>query len=125
MIASERRRIGLPVRVETDLPLRSAASPFLWLRALRVHQWAKNALLVLPALAAHLAPTFALLGSLVVGFISFSFLASAVYLVNDIEDLEHDRVHPTKKDRPLAAGQMTVAGAAGTAAVLAMVAFAL
>jgi 4-hydroxybenzoate polyprenyltransferase len=97
----------------------------MWVRALRVHQWAKNLLLVLPALAAHRLPGPELVGGLLVAFVSFSLLASAVYLVNDIEDLEHDRLHPTKRDRPLAAGQMTVAAAAGAAAGLAAVAFAL
>jgi 4-hydroxybenzoate polyprenyltransferase len=111
------------VRLESDLPLRSANGPYVWARALRVHQWAKNLLLVLPALAAHRAPTPLLVGSLVVAFVSFSLLASAVYLVNDIEDVEHDRVHPTKRERPLASGQMSVTAAAGAAAMLAAVAF--
>jgi 4-hydroxybenzoate polyprenyltransferase len=111
------------VRVESDLPLRSATWPYLWARALRVHQWAKNFLLVLPALAAHREPTPGLVGSLVIAFASFSLLASAVYLVNDIEDLEHDRLHPTKRERPLAAGHLSVAGAAGVAAGLAAAAF--
>ena len=66
--------------VETDLPLRSASGPYVWVRALRVHQWAKNLLLLLPALAAHRAPTPLLVGSLVVALLSFSLLASAVYL---------------------------------------------
>jgi 4-hydroxybenzoate polyprenyltransferase len=97
----------------------------LWVRALRVHQWAKNLLLVLPALAAHRAPTPALVGPLLLAFLSYSLLASAVYLVNDIEDVEHDRLHPSKRDRPIASGQMSVATAAAAAAGLAGVAFAL
>jgi 4-hydroxybenzoate polyprenyltransferase len=113
------------VRVESELPLRSASWPFVWVRALRVHQWAKNLLLVLPALAAHRAPTPALVGPLLLAFLSYSLLASAVYLLNDITDVEHDRVHPTKRDRPLASGRMSVNAAAGAFAGLAALAFAL
>ena len=113
------------MRVESELPLRSASWPSLWVRALRVHQWAKNLLLVLPALAAHRAPTPALVGPLLLAFLSYSLLASSVYLVNDIEDVEHDRLHPTKRDRPLASGQISVAAAAAAAAGLAAFALAL
>jgi 4-hydroxybenzoate polyprenyltransferase len=113
------------VRVESDLPLRSASGPFVWVRALRVHQWAKNLLLVLPALAAHRAPTPALVVPLLLAFLSYSLLASAVYLFNDIQDVEHDRLHPTKRDRPIASGQMGVSTAVAAFIVLAMFAFAL
>jgi 4-hydroxybenzoate polyprenyltransferase len=113
------------VRVESELPLRSASWPSMWVRALRVHQWAKNLLLVLPALAAHRTPTPALVGPLLLAFLSYSLLASAVYLVNDIEDIENDRLHPTKRDRPLASGQMSEKAAAAVAAGLAAVALAL
>ena len=113
------------MRIESDLPLRSAAWPYPLVRAMRVHQWAKNLLLVLPALAAHRLPTPALVGSLLVAILSFSLLASAVYLVNDIEDVEHDRQNPTKRLRPVASGQLTVRAAAGGAAVLAAVALVL
>jgi len=113
------------VRIESDLPLRSATWPYPLVRAMRVHQWAKNLLLVLPALAAHRLPTPALVGSLLVAILSFSLLASAVYLVNDIEDVEHDRQNPTKRLRPVASGQLTVRAAAGGAAVLAAVALVL
>jgi len=88
------------------------------LRALRPHQWAKNTLLVLPALAAHVAWAPSLGLDLLAGFASFSLLASASYLLNDIIDLPHDRLHPSKCRRPLASGQIPVRLAAGMAAVL-------
>ena len=91
-----------------------------WLRAVRVHQWAKNLLLALPALAAHLGPTPAVIAPLAVAFFSFSLLASAVYLVNDVADLEHDRAHPTKRARPLAAGEIGTGAAMAVAALLAV-----
>src|SRR6478609_8094921 len=93
-----------------------------WLRQLRVHQWAKNLLVVLPALAAHQAPVGSVAAQLLLAFASFSLLASAVYLVNDIEDVEHDRQHPTKRNRPLASGRVSVGQAAAVAALLAAVA---
>jgi len=94
-------------------------------RALRLHQWAKNALLLLPALAAHLPWTPALGLRLVHGLAAFSLLASALYLVNDLADLRHDRLHPTKSRRPLASGQLTVPVAIGAAAGLFVAAAAL
>ena len=94
-------------------------------RALRLHQWAKNSLLLLPALAAHLPWTPALGLRLVHGLAAFSLLASALYLVNDLADLRHDRLHPTKSRRPLASGQLTVPVAIGAAAGLFVAAAAL
>lgn len=110
---------------ETDLPRPAPSWPSTWVRAVRVHQWAKNLLLLLPALAAHLAPTPDKVGRLIAGFFSFSLLASGVYLVNDIADLEHDRAHPTKRRRPIAAGELSVGAAATAAVVLAVAAFGL
>jgi 4-hydroxybenzoate polyprenyltransferase len=77
------------------------------LRQLRPHQWVKNGLLVLPALAGHLPWTLQLGLRLLLGFTAFSALASAVYVINDLLDLESDRAHPTKRLRPLAAGELS------------------
>ena len=73
-------------------------------RALRPHQWVKN-LFVFAALvfARKLTVTGAVLDSLQV-FAAFCALASAIYLVNDVADLERDRVHPKKRTRPIASG---------------------
>lgn len=80
----------------------------IWLDALRVHQWAKNALLVLPLMAAHLTWTPELALSVAGGFGAFSLLASSIYLLNDLSDLPADRAHPTKRRRPLARGQISI-----------------
>jgi len=80
-------------------------------RALRPHQWAKNTLMFLPAVAAHLQPTLPLGLRLVAGFAAFSALASAGYLLNDIADLRGDRAHPVKRNRPLAAGDLSIPSA--------------
>ncbi len=113
------------MRVATELPSKNTLLPLTWARAVRVHQWAKNLLLALPALAAHLAPTQEVLAPLLLGFLSFSLLASAVYLINDLADLEHDRAHPVKRLRPLAAGQVGTGAAAAVATLLAAVALAI
>ncbi|WP_375768165.1 UbiA family prenyltransferase [Archangium gephyra] len=78
------------------------------LKALRVHQWAKNILLFVPLLAAHKALDVPLLLRAVLGFISFSLCASSVYVLNDLLDLDSDRKHPTKRRRPFASGDLAV-----------------
>lgn len=87
------------------------------LKALRVHQWAKNSLLVAPLLMAHKVTAGGIL-VLAEAFACFSFMASANYLVNDMLDLESDRLHPTKRLRPFAAGDLPVAGGVALAALL-------
>jgi 4-hydroxybenzoate polyprenyltransferase len=88
------------------------------LRLLRPHQWTKNLLILVPALAAHRAMDMSLVTTLAWSFLLFSLLASGFYVVNDLLDLEHDRAHPTKRARPVAAGEISPAGAGVTAGVL-------
>jgi len=76
-----------------------------YLRALRPHQWLKNLLLFVPALAAHQFNATTAVACLL-AFASFSLCASSVYLLNDLLDLRHDRQHPTKHRRPLASGRV-------------------
>jgi 4-hydroxybenzoate polyprenyltransferase/phosphoserine phosphatase len=81
-----------------------------WLKLLRPHQWAKNALIFVPMLTAHkLDPTNVL--ATVLTFIAFSIVASSVYVFNDLVDLDADRRHPTKCKRPLAAGKVSIKAA--------------
>jgi 4-hydroxybenzoate polyprenyltransferase/phosphoserine phosphatase len=83
------------------------AQPRSYIRAMRPHQWAKNALLFLPAIAAHRfdLPT---IGAALLAFFCFSFAASSAYIVNDLLDLPGDRDHPRKRRRPFAAGDVPV-----------------
>lgn len=74
-------------------------------KAMRPHQWAKNLLVFLPALAAQDLPAF---GTALLAMLCFSLTASAVYLVNDLSDLPADRAHPRKRLRPFAAGQLAI-----------------
>jgi 4-hydroxybenzoate polyprenyltransferase len=76
--------------------------------ALRVHQWAKNLLLLVPLLTSHRFLSGQSIAEALLAFASFSLVASAVYLANDLLDLEDDRRHPSKKKRPLAAGDLAI-----------------
>lgn len=75
-----------------------------WRRVLRVHQWLKNLLLLIPLVAAHDIANMQALGTLVLAFLSFSLCASSVYIANDLLDLESDRQHLRKRKRPFASG---------------------
>lgn len=79
---------------------------FVYLKALRVHQWMKNMLLFVPLLTAHQWFNPMLIFDTVIAFISFSICVSGVYLFNDLLDLPSDRAHPRKRLRPFAAGQI-------------------
>jgi 4-hydroxybenzoate polyprenyltransferase len=96
-----------------------------WIKALRLHQWLKNLLLFLPLLGAHQIFDPALLTRAIVGFFAFGFCASAVYIVNDLMDLESDRHHPRKRLRPFAAGVLSPLAGVAMAAALLVVAFAI
>jgi 4-hydroxybenzoate polyprenyltransferase len=77
-----------------------------WLKAVRLHQWAKNVLIFLPLLLAH-AWTPGLIAGAAVAFLSFGLCASATYIVNDLLDLDTDRQHPRKRLRPFASGDLS------------------
>ncbi|MEL6920653.1 MAG: UbiA family prenyltransferase [Pseudomonadota bacterium] len=76
------------------------------IKMLRVHQWAKNLLIAVPAILDHQFFQTGTLMALTGAFFAFSFLASSVYVFNDLFDLGIDRQHPTKCQRPLAAGRI-------------------
>ena len=78
------------------------------LRSLRPHQWLKNLLVFIPALAAHRFDVPTLLGS-ALAFIGFCLIASGSYIINDLLDIEADRQHINKRSRPLASGELPIA----------------
>lgn len=84
---------------------RNPAGPMI--RALRPHQWAKNLLVFLPLLAGHAFGGGALFQALM-AFVAFSLVASSVYVMNDLLDLEADRAHPRKRLRPFASGDLSL-----------------
>ena len=75
------------------------------LKAIRLHQWAKNVLIFVPLLLAH-SLTLPLILQAILAFFCFSLCASATYIVNDLLDIETDRRHPKKRQRPFAAGDL-------------------
>jgi 4-hydroxybenzoate polyprenyltransferase len=77
-------------------------------RVLRPHQWAKNALVVLPVLLAPGAPSRQQVIAALIAFVSFSLCASAGYVFNDLIDVEADRAHRTKRHRPFASGKISL-----------------
>ena len=90
------------------------------LRAIRPQQWSKNLLLFVPAVLAHQHTGWP---ALVLAWAAFSLCASAVYVMNDLFDIESDRRHPRKRARPFAGGALTVEFGGLLAAALFFIAF--
>ncbi|HJR75694.1 MAG TPA: UbiA family prenyltransferase [Nitrospiraceae bacterium] len=88
----------------------------LLLKAMRVHQWAKNILVLVPLISSHQILSGTRVAAAFTAFLSFSLCASGVYILNDCLDLEADRHHPTKRSRPFASGDLSIP--AGLAAAL-------
>jgi len=82
-------------------------------RQLRVHQWSKNILLFVPAIASHQIYLKNIFINTFQGFLAFSLIASSVYIFNDIVDIDNDRKHPDKKNRCIAAGDLSIFSAYG------------
>jgi 4-hydroxybenzoate polyprenyltransferase/phosphoserine phosphatase len=95
------------------------------IRAFRVYQWFKNLLVFLPLLLAHSWFDIALWGKSILAALSFSLCASSVYLINDLLDLEADRAHPRKSQRPCASGALSIQQAAFLAPLLLVAGFSL
>src|ERR1700761_3064069 len=93
------------------------------LKAIRVHQWAKNTLIFLPLLLAHRIQAPVVLAA-VLAFFCFSLCASATYIVNDLLDLDADRQHPRKRKRAFASGNLSAAAGVAIAAAFLAISFA-
>jgi len=118
-LSARLERLGSPVRTIKDGWGLAAL-----LRELRPHQWVKNLLLFLPLLSAqdvHPASVFAVL----LAVIAFSMGASAIYILNDMLDLEADRMHPEKRNRPIASGALPIRAAMGASTLLVIMALTL
>jgi 4-hydroxybenzoate polyprenyltransferase len=99
--------------MEESVEIAPAAAPqmsivrALW-KELRVHQWSKNALVVVPVLLAPGIPQISLVVRALIAALCVSLCASAGYILNDLLDLEADRAHATKRNRPFASGALPV-----------------
>lgn len=111
----ERARAQGPVRRVLGARVSGRERQKEWRRALRLHQWVKNALVFLPLIASHsfFEPALALRALL--AFICFGLVASGTYVWNDLLDLPADRCHREKRRRPFASGRLPLAS--GIAAV--------
>ncbi len=89
-------------------------------KTIRIHQWVKNLLLFVPLIAAHNIWDISALASAATAALSFCFMASSIYIMNDLFDIEADRAHHTKKHRPLAAGTIAPLTAIVIGAILAV-----
>ncbi len=103
---------GKPV---TEVPGQWTVSDLM--RALRPHQWVKNVLLFVPMIAAHDFYAMTIL-TILLGIAAFSAAASSIYVVNDLLDLEADRLHATKNRRPFASGAVPIRVGMAACAVL-------
>jgi 4-hydroxybenzoate polyprenyltransferase/phosphoserine phosphatase len=113
-VREKARQLG-PVEAEFE------ARPPLWssaLRAMRPHQWVKNTLVVVPMIAAHALLSVADWGNAIILFLAFCATASAIYLLNDLADIEADRQHPRKRNRPIASGALPIPVAVALMSVL-------
>jgi 4-hydroxybenzoate polyprenyltransferase len=102
--ARRARLLGAKVQVLST----RASLPRALLRVLRVHQWTKNALVIVPVVLAEHLPSPRVLVQAALAALSFSLCASAGYVFNDLVDVAADRAHATKKMRPFASGDLPV-----------------
>lgn len=105
--ASRRTLAQLPSTTQEEARF-GGRPPFLLAlaRAMRLSHWSKNTLIFLPLILAHQAGNLREVGITVLGFFLYSFLASTTYIFNDLLDLPVDRLHRTKRNRPLASGDL-------------------
>ncbi len=94
------------------------------LRIIRPHQWLKNVFVLLPLFFGGSLLDPHDIAAALVAVMAFSFMASAIYCLNDIVDVEDDRRHPVKCRRPIASGQVSVAAAYAMMAVMVALSFA-
>lgn len=102
-----------------------AQKPMVFLKLIRVKDWAKNLFLFIPLFFSSQLFNIEKIELLILGFFSFSFIASAIYIINDYRDIEDDRKHPEKSKRPLAAGKVSKSTAIIICAALIILGFAL
>lgn len=88
-----------------------AKTVYTYLRLLRIHQWVKNFFVFAPIFFSFSFLNLEALINALYAFIGFSFIASSIYIINDWKDIELDRQHPTKKERPLASKNISVRNA--------------
>jgi 4-hydroxybenzoate polyprenyltransferase len=115
---SQEQASGMQERASVERQGRGLDVGIALLQAMRPHQWIKNTLVFAALLFTVRFTQWELVGLSVLGFAAFCMVASALYLLNDLRDREHDRHHPTKSQRPIASGRLPVPVAWAAATVL-------
>lgn len=95
-----------------------------YLKLLRLTQWSKNGFVLMPLIFGGHLPYFEEVVRVIGMLLAFCFASSATYIFNDYMDMDHDRIHPLKRNRPLAAGEVSLGEAFILAGVLLTVAVA-
>lgn len=95
-----------PLKRPANMP--TVVGPAVLAEQLRVRQWPKNLLVFAAPLAGGVLHQPEILWKAGLAFGAFSFVASALYVINDVVDADSDRLHPTKKNRPIASGRLSV-----------------
>jgi 4-hydroxybenzoate polyprenyltransferase len=93
------------------------------IKTMRPRQWVKNLLLFIPLIFDEQLTNWPALGRVVAGFVLFCLLSSLIYIVNDLMDVEADRKHPQKKNRPIASGRLKASIAWIASLIIALVVF--
>lgn len=94
-----------------------------YIKLIRVKHWIKNILIFLPIFFSRNLGNTEKVIDIIIGFISFSLIASSIYIINDIRDLEKDKKHPVKSKRPIASGKIPVNKAMTLSVILVLLAF--
>lgn len=129
-IANQSDDDARPSSDETEEPIVESAPPatprsegsLVWrlggvIKTVRPHQWVKNVFVLAPVVFAKEIFDTLLLSRAALAFLVFCLLAGAIYTINDVVDVDADRMHPVKRYRPIASGRVPV----GAARVLAVV----
>lgn len=104
--------------IETSGPVQLVGVFSSTIRLMRPHQWVKNVFIFAAPLFARELNDPQQFMATILTFAAFCLVASAVYVQNDLADLKRDRAHPTKRNRPLAARELTIPYALGLMLVL-------
>lgn len=128
MVANPHASLMRALRADNVTPARhfqDRSNPLrAFIKAVRLHQWAKNTLIFVPLLLAHQVTANRVAAALV-AFFSISFCASATYIINDLLDIEADRRHPRKSRRAFASGDLSPIAGVAIIAAFAVIAVAL
>lgn len=93
------------------------------LKTMRPRQWVKNGLLFIPLIFDEQLTNWPALARVALGFVLFCLLSSLIYIINDIMDMEADRIHPQKRERPIPSGMLNISIARAASVALALIVF--